>query len=221
MRVKICVYVLWFSESSTPLIWRWEFVMRHTDFFACQKGMRRGLVCECAQQPLTEKYPRHCLCSSWKISSRPIRNNKKLVHLFKSPPPFWLCSEFDPLLHCIFYWCHPCGGCLAACEGVRKSDVRSTAARVQTKISLSTRERAACASRCDASRDIFPRGARECSSASSTPSRARLLLPAQPFPPSIERDETHVLCYLFNQSGTAQITSCCAAAFNDRQPSPI
>lgn len=128
----------------------------HTDFLHVKnlqwKGMRRGLLR--AQQPLTEKYPRHCLCafSSWKISSLPIRNNKKLVHLFKSPPPFWLCSEFDPLLHCIFYWCHPCGGWLRRGEKIGRAFNRRSGAN---NLALDKQR-----VHRDAPRDIFPRGAR-------------------------------------------------------------
>jgi hypothetical protein len=123
-------------------------------FFACQKalqwkGMRRGLVCE---QPLTENihviaYARSV--SSSKISA-PIRNNKKLT--FSNPHhPFDY--AVNSTLFCIAFFI---GATLAAaaCEGVRKSDVRSTAALAPdaNKNFALDRESAACASRCAARR---------------------------------------------------------------------
>lgn len=155
------------------------------------------------------------------VPQRENRNNKKLVHLFKSPPPFWLCSEFDPLLHCIFYWCHPCGGWLRRGEKIGRAFNRRSytlGKQFRSRPYYEMRESVCIAMR----RATFLHAACECRARfDRQPLRVRAssYLLATLF--AINR-ETGRTCFviLFNQSGTAQITSCSAAAFNDRH-SPL
>lgn len=156
--------------------------------------------------------------SSWKISSRRERFGIIKSWFTFSNPHHPFDYAVNSTLFCIAFFI---GATLAAagCEGVRKSDVRSTAARTLGKQFRSRpyyemRESVCIAMR----RATFLHAACECRACfDRQPLRVRAssYLLATLF--AINR-ETRRTCFviLFNQSGTAQITSCSAAAFNDR-----